>query len=151
MSQTKRSDLRRDAIPSVPVRTPSKPKRRRKGGAKEPTLSPQEMLDARKDTLIQGKRAEGNEIADRHENMVSYSSRHGFLVLMNWGRAKQLCEMFHLTERTLLLDYNPEVCVAFLLRAPTWLSTGIKGCTEQQIRQLPQGMFADHWDRHRQS
>ena len=74
MSPTKRSDSRRDAAPSVPVRTLSKPKKRRKGGAKEPTLSPQEMLDARKDALIQEKRKEGNAIVDRHEKMVSCSS-----------------------------------------------------------------------------
>ena len=69
MSPTKRYDLRRDAAPSVPVRTPPRPK----GGAKESALSPQEMLDARKDALIQEKRAEGNAIADRHETMVSCS------------------------------------------------------------------------------
>jgi len=74
MSPTKRSDLRQDPAPSVPVRTLSKPKKRRKGGAKVPALSPQEMLDARKDALIQEKREEGNAIVDRHENLVSRSS-----------------------------------------------------------------------------
>ena len=62
---------------------------------------------------------------------------------MNWERATQLHEMFHLMDRTMLLDYNPEVRAAFPLRAPTWLSTGIKGCAEQQIKELPQGTFAD--------
>ena len=45
---------------------------------------------------------------------------------MNWERATQLHEMFHLTERTLLLDYNPEVRAAFPLHVPTLLSTGSK-------------------------
>lgn len=69
MSPTKRSGLHREAASTVSGRTPSKPKKKRK--AKEPALSPQEMLDTHKDTLIQEKRAEGNVIAHRHENMVS--------------------------------------------------------------------------------
>jgi len=74
MSPTKRSDLRRDSASAVPVRTPSKPKRGRKGKAKKPELSPQEVFDARKDALVQEKRAEVNAIAHRHESMVSHSS-----------------------------------------------------------------------------
>ena len=109
MSPTKRSGLRRDAVSMVPARPP-KPKK--KGKAKEPVLSPQEMLDARKDALVQEKRAEGNAIAYRHENMVSCSSSHDSLELIEWGRAIQLHEMFHLKERTLLLDYDPEVRVS---------------------------------------
>ena len=70
MSPTKRSDLH----PVVPARTPSKQGKGRKKRAKEPALSPQEMFDVRKDALIQEKRAEGNAIVHRHENMVSCSS-----------------------------------------------------------------------------
>lgn len=70
MSPTKRSGLRRGASSAVPVRTPSKAKKGRKGKAKEPVLSPQDMLDVRKDGLIQEKRTEGNAIAHRHEHMV---------------------------------------------------------------------------------
>ena len=109
MSPTKRSGLRRDAGSVVPARTPSKPKKGRKSKVKEPALSPQEMFDARKDTLIQEKRTEGNAIAYRHENMVSCSSSHDSLELIKLGRAIQLHEMFHLKERTILLDYDPEV------------------------------------------
>jgi len=69
MSPTKRSGLRRDAASAAPVQTPSKAKGR-KGKAKEPVLSPQEMFEARKDGLIQEKRAEGNAIVHRHEHMV---------------------------------------------------------------------------------
>jgi hypothetical protein len=46
---------------------------------------------------------------------------------MKWG---QLHEMFHLKERTLLLDYDPEVRIAFLIYALTWLSAGLKGCAK---------------------
>jgi hypothetical protein len=92
MSPTKRSGLHR-----------------KKSKAKEPTLSPEEMLDARKDTLIQEKRAEGNAIVHRHENMVSFSFSYDSLELIRRGRAIQLHEIFHLNERTLLLDYDPEV------------------------------------------
>ena len=74
MSPTKRSDSHRDATLAVLPRTPQKPKKGRKAKAKEQTLSPQEMFDAHKDTLIQEKRAEGNEIVDRHENMVGRAS-----------------------------------------------------------------------------
>ena len=109
MSPTKRSGLRRDAVSVVPARTPPKPKKKSK--AKEPALSPQEMLDGRKDALILEKRAEGNAIAHRHENMVSCSSSHDSLELIELRRAIQLREMFHLKERTLLLDYDPEVGV----------------------------------------
>lgn len=72
MSPTKRSGLRQDAVSVVPARTPSKQKKGRKSKAKEPALSPQEMFDARKDALIQEKKAEGNVIAHRHEDMVSH-------------------------------------------------------------------------------
>lgn len=74
MSPTKRSGSHRDATSAVLPRTPSKPKKGRKAKAKEPTLSPQGMFDAHKDTLIQEKRTEGNEIVDRHENMVGRTS-----------------------------------------------------------------------------
>ena len=65
------------------------------------------------------------------------------LRLTNRERAAQLHEMFHLKDRTLLLDYDPEVRAAFP-HDLTWLSTGTKGCAKQQIRKLPQGTFADH-------
>ena len=87
MSPTKRSSSHRDASSVVPARTPSKSKKGRKGKAKEPALSPQEMFDARKDTLIQEKKAEGNVIVHKHEDMVSCSSSQGFLELTKWGRA----------------------------------------------------------------
>lgn len=74
MSPRKRSDSHRDATFTAPARTPSKPKKGRKDKAKEPALSPQEMFDARKDILIQEKRAEGNAIVERHENMVGPAS-----------------------------------------------------------------------------
>lgn len=53
------------------MQTPSKPKKGRKGKAKEPVLSPQETLDVRKDALLREKRAEGNAIANKHEDLVS--------------------------------------------------------------------------------
>ena len=34
-------------------------------------MSPQEMVEARKDALIQEKTVEGGAITQRHENMVS--------------------------------------------------------------------------------
>jgi len=66
----------------VPARTPSKPKKGRKSKAKAPVLSPQEMFDARKDAMIQEKKAEGNAIAHRHEEMVSRPSLRSFLELI---------------------------------------------------------------------
>ena len=71
MSPTKRSGLQQESASAVLARTPSKSKKSRKGKTKEPALSPQETLDARKDALIQEKRTEGTAVADRHENMVS--------------------------------------------------------------------------------
>lgn len=74
MGPTKRSDLRRDVTSAAPARIPQKPKKKRKDKAKEQVLNPQEKLEARKDALIEEKRAEGSAIAQRHENMVSCSS-----------------------------------------------------------------------------
>lgn len=48
-----------------------------------------------------------------------------------WEHAVQLHEMFHLQERTLLLDYDPEVRVAFHLHVIPSLSAEIKGRAEQ--------------------
>ena len=73
MSPTKRSGLHRDAA-SAPTRTPVKPKKGRKGKAKEQAMSTQEMLNARKEALLEEKKAEGNAITEKHENMVSFSS-----------------------------------------------------------------------------
>ena len=52
--------------------------------------------------------------------------------------------MFYLKERTLILDYDPEVRVAPLPHNLLWLKTGVKGCAEQQIRKLSQGMLASY-------
>lgn len=114
MSPTKRSGSRRDAVSAVATRTPSKQRKGRKSKVKEPVLSPQEKLDARKDALIQEKKAESSAILDKHENMVSSSATHDLFAIDKRGRVVQLSEMFHLKERTLLLDYNPEVCITSL-------------------------------------
>ena len=119
MSPTKRSGLRRDVTSAAPARTPSKPKKRRKGKPKEPVLSLQEKFDAQKDALIQEKRAKGNEIVHRHEDMVSCPSWYDFLGLMDRGRVAQLHEMFYLQDRITLLDYDPKVRATFLLLALT--------------------------------
>ena len=87
MSPTKRSGSRRDAVSAVATRTLSKQRKGRKSKAKEPALSPQEKLDARKDALIQEKRAEGSAILHKHENMVSSSASHDFLAIDKRGRA----------------------------------------------------------------
>lgn len=71
MSPATRSGLHRDSASASLEQPPPKPKKGRRGKAKEPALSPQEIFDARKDVLIQEKRAEGNAIVHRHENFVS--------------------------------------------------------------------------------
>ena len=116
MSPTKRSGLRRDSTSTIPAQAPSKSKKGRRGKAKEPSLSPEELLEAQKDAMIKEKGAEGNAIAQRHESLVSSPpSLRVFLGgLMKRGFAVQLHEMFHLEERTFLLDYDPEVRVHFL-------------------------------------
>lgn len=113
----KRSDLHRDSASTILTQTSSKSKKgRRKGKAKEPNLTPQEIFDTRKHALIQEKRAEGNAIAQEHENLVSSPSLRDFFGdLMKREYAVKLHEMFHLQERVLLLDYNPKVDVTFLI------------------------------------
>lgn len=81
MGPTKGSGSRRDSASILPARNSSKPKKERKGKTKEPALSPQEVFEARKEALIQEKRAEGNAITQRHENMVS--SRTGVIWRFN--------------------------------------------------------------------
>lgn len=71
MSPTKRSGWPRESTSAVPTRTPAKSKKGRKSEVQEPALSPQEMVEARKDALIQEKTVEGGAITQRHENMVS--------------------------------------------------------------------------------
>lgn len=78
MSPTTRSGSHPDSASAILARISAKSKKGRKGKAKGPALSPQEMFDVRKEALLHEKGAEVNAIIERHENLVSSLSLYDF-------------------------------------------------------------------------
>lgn len=71
MSPTKRSGSRRDSTSTTLAQTRVKSKKGRRGKAKEPVLSPEEMFDARKEDWTQERTTEVDAITQRHNGLVS--------------------------------------------------------------------------------